>query len=165
MLWLVNHERWGQVGEFDPEKGRILSIRDHDELQSLSPRDSDGWYYDVKDGVFALYKLNGALQLHLRGRAFQLEDDTTVEVSRPKDLFPLPRRRRRLRVVKQGRAVFETTYRPRGLGMIPGDPTPFVEEDHFDFGLWVTNVSKDPKRKAVCMEVWGAEKKNDARGN
>jgi hypothetical protein len=29
---------------------------------------------------------------------------------------------------------------------LAGDPTPFVEPEHFDFGLFVANVANDPAR-------------------
>jgi len=34
---------------------------------------------------------------------------------------------------------------------IPGDPTPFIEDEDFDFGLFVRNISRSSERRKVLL--------------
>jgi len=46
--------------------------------------------------------------------------------------------------------VLDITYSLEGVAQaIPGDPTAFIEDEDFDIGLFASNVSKDPERRAV----------------
>lgn len=150
MLWLARQHAYSQVGEFSPEQG-IVSIHSRDELESLSPRSIDGKFYATQGRLFALYKLDNTLHFYANGNNFTLDDDTVIEVLGPRGM-------RSLWVMQCGQVAFDTTYKPEGLGMIPGDPTPMVEEEDFDFGLWASNVSRNPERKAVALEVWGMDR-------
>ena len=156
MLWLARFDGWSQVVEFHPDRG-ILGLRSQRRWEAVSPRDIDGQFYHTPDGLLALYKSGNALYFYAHGRVFELDDPTTVDVSGP-------RSQRSLRVMRRGAVVFQTAYAAEEPGMIPGDITPMVEEEHFDFGLWASNVSRSAERKAVCMEVWGAvrEQENNA---
>lgn len=150
MFWLRLQGIWGLIGEFDPQQG-VLSTHSDDELPSLSPRGFDGWYSDMDDGVFALYRSGNALYFWACGDIFPLDDETVVEVSGP-------RRKRLLRVVRRGRVVFETTYAVPLPGSIPGDYiTQMVKDEDSDFGLFVSDISRNSSRKAAAMEVWGVE--------
>jgi hypothetical protein len=82
----------------------------------------------MEEGDLALYKSGDALYFYAYDRVFRLDEDTVVAVVGP-------RSRRSLRVMKRGQVIFETSYTPLvKLGPLPDDPTPMVEEEHFDFG-------------------------------
>jgi hypothetical protein len=50
-----------------------------------------------------------------------------------------------------GKSVSELEYELLNDGPIPGDLTPFIDDEDFDFGLFVSNISKDQDRREVLL--------------
>jgi hypothetical protein len=55
-------------------------------------------------------------------------------------------------VSKKGEMVVAQVYSLDNWGKIKGDPTPFVEEEDFDFGLLIANIAGSPERQQVFIE-------------
>ncbi len=95
-----------------------------------------------------LYRLGNSIAFRVIGEGFDckfdLDSSTVVEVDGP----PLERE---LVVIRDGNVMFKTTYAVDVDDIIPNDPTPFVEDEDFDFGLFVSNISKSPGRKDVML--------------
>ena len=53
-------------------------------------------------------------------------------------------------------ALVTIRYKPSVVGpSLESDPTPFVEREQFDFGLFIHNVLNDPKRRRLLRdEAW-----------
>jgi hypothetical protein len=87
-----------------------------------------------------LYRLADTLYLEIDGQQLPL-DKHIVEV-RPVN------GRHLLRMLSDGRVVTELTYDlPQLNPPLSLDPTAFVEEEDFDFGLFLHNISHDLSRQ------------------
>lgn len=53
----------------------------------------------------------------------------------------------RITVLRNGVPLFTWTYQRPVIDLSQYDPTPFIEEEHFDFCLFVHNVVNDPGRR------------------
>jgi hypothetical protein len=60
-------------------------------------------------------------------------------------------RSRKLVVRRAGQVVASHTYSLDRPQQLMDDPTPFVDEEDVDFGLFVVNVSQSEERKAVLL--------------
>ncbi|GAA2522788.1 hypothetical protein GCM10010201_21180 [Pilimelia columellifera subsp. columellifera] len=60
-------------------------------------------------------------------------------------LDPVRRRYRDLTVTAPGCPVYRVRYH-RDVPMFEGDPTPFVELEDFEFGVFLRNLLGDPER-------------------
>jgi hypothetical protein len=144
-MWLQCQEEYDCLAEFNPEEG-ILKKHSRKILGSHASKieNVDGWFSEATYGTFMLFKNKNRIYFSVYGTEFMLDDKTAVEVSGP-------RTKRLLQVIHEDKVIFETYYTPIGEGMIKGDPTPFIEDEDFDFGLFVSNISKNPKRKDVFL--------------
>ncbi len=156
---LQDATRYFCFAEFDPSRG---VVRKHYRFgRKAESEPIDGQFEQMWQGTMALYTYDGSLYFYVYGRLFELDDDTRVAVSGPREECMLWRRKRSLQVLRRGQLVFEANYRPRVPGMIRGDPTPMVAAEHFDFGLWVSNISNSPERKAVALRDSGGQRKQN----
>ena len=139
MLWLRSREEYDCLATFEPSVGTLkkYSLR---ALGDKAPSITDGCFSEVEEGILILYRSVGNIFFQIYNKIFLINDKIEIEVFGPRE-------KRKLQVVRDGKVIYETTYTPPGPGMIEGDPTPFVEEEHFDFGLFVSNISKNPGRK------------------
>jgi len=91
--------------------------------------------------VLILYREADVLHLRLDDTDFELTDDTRIELSRG-DVNVLT-------AVRGGTVLFSLKYQPPVIEPpLEIDPTPFVEEEHFDFGLFVYNIMRDVDRRS-----------------
>ena len=148
-MWLQCHDRFDSVGLFDEVRGRFERFS-RKVLGSDAPslHDTDGSYSDQSAGTFMLYKLGDTIVFRVVGEGFDckfnLDSSTVVEVDGP----PLERE---LVVIRNGNVMFKATYAVNVDAIIPNDPTPGVDDEDFDFGLFVRNISKSPERKDVML--------------
>ena len=56
-----------------------------------------------------------------------------------------------LKILKNNKLLYEIHYSLDGEKIIDGDPTPFIEEEDFDFGLFMSNISSDKNRKNILL--------------
>ncbi len=95
-----------------------------------------------------LYKRDGRIIFRVcqegANREFHLDAVTEIAVSGPAA-------RRELTVLRDGANVFHTTYALKEVYRCSEDTTPFIEDEDFDFGLLVSNISKNPARKEVLL--------------
>ncbi len=143
MIWLRCYEKYDCVAEFELNSS---SLKKHSQeaLGKNFGLSIDGWFSQMEQGIFIFYKYENNIVFRAYDKEFVLDDKTTIHVSGPREL-------RKLQIIRDNIVIHETFYSPPGEGMIKGDPTPFVEEEHFDIGLFVSNISKDPKRKARLL--------------
>ena len=45
-------------------------------------------------------------------------------------------------------------YELKAIDVIPDDPTPMAEEEHFDFGLFLSELSRDQSRQDRLVDIW-----------
>ena len=129
-----DHERFDTVADFDSTTGTLgPSRRRWGETTS-------GWY-DVYEGVpIVLCREQGRVRLHIGECSWTVDDMTGVSWRGDGHESVL--------TFTAGADVIEFRYRPRP---VPGpslalDTTPFVELEHWDIGLFLTNVANSPER-------------------
>jgi hypothetical protein len=116
----------------------------------------EGAYPKIKiNGVFdflsrvlvALYAIAGCLILRIGNEVIPL--DIGVEVIVNGDSGS-----RLLTINKDGNEVVSLIYTISDASVFSDGLTPFVENEDFDFGLFVANVAADSGRRCVVLENW-----------
>ncbi|MEV0643827.1 hypothetical protein AB0I28_01050 [Phytomonospora sp. NPDC050363] len=136
-----SHDTWGETAEFDPRTGELRGVTSY---ATATERDRagvafDGLYTRKIGRLTLLYREGGGLVLWLAGRPWPATAET-VRWSKRLGLATLS--------VDGGPGI---RYMP--TGRIPFDLTPFVEDEDFDFGLYVHNVLADPARASRIFGV------------
>lgn len=139
-----------RFARFEPASG---SFRKLPLVRTLGWRDvtGDGWYDELGRQRLCLYVDHGALYLNATDvtMPFDAQTEATVEV----------RNGRRVLQVRRGAQTIRAEYKtPRTLIPLDRDFTPFVEMEHFDFGLFLCNLAQDPARiQRIIAAVLAAE--------
>lgn len=137
---LESKDDFDQLAAFDPSTGtyRLLSRKQHSELTNIP---ASGSYSIVNGAMLSLYRRGGVLYLRVGDLEFKLTDDVTSTLIQEGDnrLFQLIRSGNLLYVVRYVPPVPEVALRI--------DPTPFVEEEDFDFLLFVHKVLTEAGRR------------------
>jgi hypothetical protein len=131
------HERFDVIAEFDPASGRIQPIP---RPTGLSPAATEGWFSILAGTCVVFYRSSAHLWLRVGDQTFDLDGEASVDWR-----------------VEDGSAVFAAAddtgqvllrYRagPFSGPSISDDPTPFVEDEHWDLGLFIANVMFDEER-------------------
>jgi hypothetical protein len=139
--------------------------------------------YCANQEQFEVYRVDSPSQVKISGRfshmggilvkIFRLDDNlllleiaeeryvfenlkiVTHDVERISDGFKIFQKRHI--VIQEGeRAIFDTDYDEIGL-TFENDWTPMIEDEHFDFGLFLENLSSDPKRQKRLWDRWKNE--------
>ncbi|MBB6038566.1 hypothetical protein [Phytomonospora endophytica] len=127
------------MAEFDPNSGALTGKRvSSSEGEVFGAR---GYFVTLAGDDVVFYRMGAELRLWLRGRSWIASAATVTwqkvgnhSVMSAGDL--------------EGQQV-SITYEP--LGAIEDDPTPFVEDEHWDFGLFVVNVLTEEGRASRIL--------------
>lgn len=140
MSLLQSHEKSDRVAEFDPSSGKLEEFSRSKDLQRAS-QDPVGSYGKVGTKTVILYREGGNLLLRIDGRDFDLAQHT-VRITRIGST-------RRVRLLRCLSTVSEWEYQVPVLEPpLSHDPTPFIEEEDFDYGLFLENISRDIARQS-----------------
>ncbi|MDA8228556.1 MAG: hypothetical protein M0T74_12830 [Desulfitobacterium hafniense] len=145
MLWLQSNTKFDEIAEFYPDTMEFTKLSKR-KLGSSAPEKFDGFFSDFGTGWLALYKQDGRLMFASSRNIFVLDDNTIVNV------YGSPNQRR-LEVVRDGDVIYSTLYLLDDTATFHDDPTSFIEDEDFDFGLFVSNISKSPDRKAIILST------------
>lgn len=144
-MWIQSKDEFDCVAQFDPSTG---SIEKHSrtKLAQHAPKWSElaGSFSEVHDDVFVLYRNDDRLIFRTNDNAFVLDGRTVVNVTG--DGY-----KKRMCVERSEVAVLEFEYELVSSNAISDDPTPFVDDEDFDFGLFVSNISKSAERREVLL--------------
>jgi hypothetical protein len=137
---LRRHTVFDTMADYDPASGAFVTFsRKADPVRADS---AVSGAFDYLDGRLAiLFRHSGVLYLQIDNQRVPLHGHV-VKIRSANG-------RREVRVLSGGRVVLDLAYAPP----IPDpplalDPTPFVEAEDFDFGLFLANVSGDSGRQA-----------------
>lgn len=137
---LQSQDDFDKVAELDRNTGkyRFLSKKEHPEVAATP---SSGGCSIVNGTMVCLYRMQGLLYFRLGEQEFKLTDDITSTLVPEGNyrVFQLLRNGNPLVNFKYPSASLEV---PREL-----DPTPFTEDEDFDFFLFVHNVLAQPGRR------------------
>ena len=140
-----------ELGIYDPAKGIMSKYLRRSELERvpvelsghydfISVRHDNSLEYEESKLVL-LFRQDGYLYLQI--------DDHRLILSNHIIEFRLLDVYKVLRVSNDRKVVFELTYLPPVIDPpLSEDPTPFVEEEHFDFALFLANLSWDHERQS-----------------
>ncbi len=142
MVWLQSKDRFSRVAKLDPPTGG-LAIFERRDVKDL-PKRLAGSFSQIDGHLLALYSLRGELRFLADGVDFPLGSGTSVE-------WTARGSHRTLRVRREGHLAKEVLYSVTTDEQFENDPTPFVEDEDFDFGLFVSRVSKCKKRQRVLL--------------
>jgi hypothetical protein len=126
--------------DLNPESGayRYLSRKEHPEIPLTKP---SGAFSILNDTMLMLYRKDGVLHFRVGDRTIELGDDVTSSVTSEND-------NRVFQLIKNGSPEICLTYSlPVQEVPLSADPTPFVEEEDFDFLLFVHNVLTNTGRR------------------
>ena len=136
-MLIQSHEQYEVVAEFDPESG---SIQAHARPNGMSPAGSDGWFATLGDICVVFYRYSGRLWLRVDDRTFDLDGDASVDwrVEDGMAVFAV--------ADDDGQVVLRYSTGALSAPMTSDDPTPFVEDEDWDLGLFIANVMFDEER-------------------
>jgi hypothetical protein len=137
MLLIKYHDRIDIIAEFDPETGRTDILP---RPQGLPVTGTDGWFSLLGGLCVVFYRQGGRLWLRAGERIIDLDRDPTIEWHREGDISSL--------TIGDQRGEIVLRYRtgPRSGPALQEDPTPFVDEEDWDLGLFLSNVMFDAER-------------------
>lgn len=137
---LQSKDDFDQLAELDPSTGtyRLVSRKEHPELTTIPPA---GAYSVVNDTMLSLYRVDGLLYLRVGDQEFELTYDVTSTLTREDNnrVFRLDRDGDSLIVFRYPTSVYEVP--------LSTDPTAFIEEEDFDFLLFVHKVLTETGRR------------------
>lgn len=144
-MWIQCQGEYDRLAQFDPKAGS-LKIYSRKHLGDRAPKISEieGWFSEHRDDPLVLYRTADTIFFRIHGNDFVLDENTEVQVHGTSQ-------RRKLYVKRFGKTIYETEYALPQTEPTPNDQTPFIEEEDFDFGLFVSNISRDPRRKSVLL--------------
>jgi len=113
-------------------------------------------FYSYLDGVLIkIFRLGDSpLQLEIEEDRCVFEDlkITTRDVERIRDDYKIFQKRHI--IIQEGeRVIFDTDYDEIEV-TFENDPTPMIEDEDFDFGLFLENLSKNRVRQKLLWDNW-----------
>lgn len=144
MVLLQSNDRFDSLAELDTSTGQISWFsRSADPARASSP--VHGHVGQMQGRILCLYRDEaGILHFRVDNVDLELTENTHVELERVRDDA------NRITILRNGILLFAWTYqRPVIEPSLEYDPTPFIEEEHFDFCLFVYNVANDPGRREI----------------
>jgi hypothetical protein len=128
-------ESFGDVREFDPRSGILTG-------EAGSGAAVTGQFGTLGDVTMVLYRSGDALFLRAGSEVLPLDDTVSASHHRTGDL-------RTLEISRGGEVRARAEYTlPPPIVDPEEDPTPFAEEEDFDFGLFLATVANDPARRS-----------------
>jgi len=142
LMWLYSFDNFVEVYRYDYKTKVIVKFTKSDLVDKTI--EFDGMLSKIGDNLFLLFKNNGSLIFIANENEILIDDDVLINVTgKPSD--------RVLTILKKGKFLFEVHYSLVDDKSIEGDLTPFAEEEDFDFGLFVSNISMDKRRQKVFL--------------
>ncbi|PPD48098.1 MAG: hypothetical protein CTY16_06195 [Methylobacter sp.] len=143
MVLLQSNDKYDELAEYDHSKGTFI-ISSRKNLDDKALLNTDGMFSILSTIFVALYRYKQQLILRIGNKNIILTDDTFVSVSGNAS--------NRLLIIKEfGKEIIRLNYELDISKQFPNDPTPFVGDEDFDFGLFVSNIANDDKRKKIFL--------------
>lgn len=137
------NDDFDQLAELDPETASVQfwSRKQHPELTASVA----GCFSKVNGTMVSLYRVNGLLYFRIGDQEFEITEDSSSTL--------VPDGKHRVFQLHQGEnTLVNLRYlTPQPEIPLSIDPTPFVEEEHFDFLLFMHNVLTVAGRRS---RVW-----------
>jgi hypothetical protein len=138
------HDRYDVVAEFNPESGQIRPLPRPAEL---GPTGTDGWFAILAGTCVVFYRDTGRLWLRVGDRTFDVDANASVDwrIEEGNAVFSV--------ADDVGQVVVKYPSGPLSGPSLCDDPTPFVEEEDWDLGQFVTNILNDEERSDLLRRT------------
>lgn len=143
MIWLQSNDKYDELAKYDHAKG-TFTIESRNVLGGNAPPSTEGIFAILSAVFVALYKFGQGLFIRIGDQCIPLTDDVVVTVRGDVG-------KRLLTVEKAGKEIARFIYVLDSSKKFPDDPTPFIDDEDFDFGLFLSNISTSDKRKRVLL--------------
>jgi len=141
MFWLQSNSKFDVIAEFNPEL-LVFKILSKKGLGQLQPDKYNGFFDKFPECYLAIFAQNNKIKIVINEMIFVLDDKTIVNISKKNG-------KRSLDVIKNGKCVYNILYTLENHDIFNDDLTAFIDDEDFDIGLFISNISKDPERKAI----------------
>lgn len=145
-MLIMLYRSYGYLAEFNPVSGKIEKRFTRNSSDDMNKMSVFGMY-DTLDGersggdLAVLFRLDDVLYLDVKSGRYSFRDCRV-------DLVDFADSRRLCLYDSDNQLAYETTYlEPIIDPPLEFDFTPFVEEEHFDFGQFLRNLSNDVARQ------------------
>ena len=132
------YERMDVIAEFDPETGRLHPMPRPSHLPFSA---TDGWFSILDGTCVVFYRHRRRLWLRAGAELFALDENTALAwgADRGVSWFQVADSHRTI--------VLRYPSGPPWGPPLSEDPTPFVHDEDWDLGLFITNVMSDEERR------------------
>ena len=139
-MLLQSHGSFDLLAEFDAANEAFTTFSKKSEPERVSSRKVAGVFEYVGGRRLLLYRLSGVLYVQVDDERMRM-NDLSIELMRANN-------GRVLRLSADGGFMLELGYRLIDLDpALSDDSTAFVEEEDFDFGLFLANLASDQRRQ------------------
>jgi hypothetical protein len=137
---LQSNERFDEVAEYDPLTGNYRFLSKSRNREMLPVRIA-GSYSCLGDTIVSLYRKDEDLFLRIGNREFEITPDVYSSLTQEGDY-------QIFRLLNKQDVIAFFSYTPR-FTEIPADldPTPFIDDEDFDFLLFVHHVLTEEGRR------------------
>ena len=118
-----------------------------------------GFYSYIGSILVKIFRLDDSpILLEIGENRYVFEDlkITTCDVDRIRDDYKIFQKRR-IVIQEHERIVFDTDYDEIEV-TFENDPTPMIEDEDFDFGLFLESISNNRVRQKLLWDMWKIEK-------
>lgn len=136
MVWLQSNERFNDLVELDDKSGKWRATT----RSEVVPARIDGFYSILSNAFCALFRSGNHLYVRIGNQTVKLAGDVEISVTGPPE--------HRVLSLKANETRVSHTYALSSVS-IDGDVTPFVEDEDFDFGVFLANIASNPERQAI----------------
>lgn len=143
MIYLRNHDVHDQIADLDPHTGSY-SLGSAGNTSGEGEKTTTGYFSILSGSFIAFFVESGKLYCQVSGTLIELTDDTVATVSGPAS-------DRHFLVKRNGLEIASMRYSLARQPHYEDDLTPFVGEEDFDFGILISNISADKRRKNVIL--------------
>lgn len=143
-MWLRSSSVYKKLADYDlsTKKYRIVSL---DDLPDSVQIRISGSFEILSSTFLAFYSAKRQVFLHVGEECFPVTDDVIATVSGPSE-------KRVLTIQRSGKEIAKINYALDPSRVFENDPTPFIEPEDFDYGLFLANVTGNAERKKRYLE-------------
>jgi hypothetical protein len=140
MLLLQSQDKFDELVELNTTTGQVEWYSKHaNPLMCVRP--IQGHFSQFGEQMVFFYREGGTLHLRVDDADVELDDNTQIALDQHTNFSVL-------KVMRFGKVIYEWRYTsPVIYPPLEADPTPFVEEEQFDFGQFVYNVMHTTHRR------------------
>lgn len=129
--------------EFDPVNAVAKKISPSGRASSRADWNVCGVFGELAGALVSLYRAKGVIYLQIDGDAYLLDENVSVSYQKSASTCSLAVKS----LLPDGKGCRVDYPAPEVIGAVGEDPTPFVDEEDFDFGLMIFNVASDAERR------------------